>query len=556
MSHATGAAPSKVSFLILYPSALAAFTRDLIQQLEYCGLKGHVAGCELAGASLLKETRETIGRAFHALLLFAPAAAPTQKQLGDAIEIQRRRKDGFHLFPVLVDGAELPAMRRPGSKEFKDRTLRLSSGALSSSLPTFLDGLIPSWTRANYFARYWLFEEMIQRRDFAAAARVARELHEKARASGREAYDQAMIDVPMSELLLARALRGSGEREESLALLRAARDGLLAVLERTSSRAEPSAAVALIEIADVMLDIKMVAEAAFVFEEAAEAALEEGDPLHAAIAKGQLAQIRVAEKRYDDAVTLCGQVRDSFAAMNDRDMLARAWRQLGQVHQQASRWSEAEDAFREALVLDPEPDLCTAIAGLCAKQERLRDAAAYLRQAAQIHASRDDRVREIDSRLAASRYLAEIGAVDEARSEIEAIEQVQAALGGAAQPWKALDARRRLELALGNLEAAAEARRQAFDSFLAFRRKRGENDMPSGEISNFVIFAVAGGSMEMAARQLEQFCQKPDLPANAKAYVAAIREVVAGSRDRSLAGHPDLTYDEAAEIHVLIDALS
>jgi tetratricopeptide (TPR) repeat protein len=556
MSQATSAAPRKVSFLLLYPGPLASFTNDLIQQLEYCGLKGHVAACELAGASLLKETREAIDRAFHALLLFGPAAAPTEKQLGDAIEIQRRRKDGFHLFPVLVDNAELPSMRRPGAKEFKDRTLRLSSGSLLSSLPSFLDGLIPSWTRANYFARYWLLEELIQSRDFAAATRVARELHEKSRANGREAYDQAMIDVPMSKVLLARALRGSGEIEESLALLRAARDEMLAVLERTSSRAEPSAAVALIEIADVMLDIKMIAEAAVVFEDAAGAATAEGDPLHAAIAKGQLAQIRVAEKRYEDAVSLCGQVRDIFAAMNDRNMLARAWRQLGHVHQQASQWSEAEGAYREALQLDPDPELCTTIAGLCAKQERLRDAAAYSRQAAQLHAGRKETAQEMDSRLAASRYLAKLGAAEEARAEIEAIEQYQATLGDAAQPWKALDARRQLELALGNSAAAAEAKQKALDTFLAFRRKRGENDMPSGEISNFVVFAVAGGATEMAAKQLEQFHQDPNLPANAKAYVAAIREVVAGSRDRSLADHPDLTYDEAAEVHVLIDALS
>lgn len=556
MSHEGGASMRKVSFLLLYPTPLERCAREMLQQMEYCGLKGHVAAAELGGASVRKETRAQIDHAFHALVLFGKEGRPSEKQISDLFEVQQRRKDGFHLFPVLVDDEELPVMRRPGAKEFRERSLRVSTSSVQGSLPALLDGLIPSWTRANYLSRYWVLEELFQAGEFRTALTVARELFEKSSAQGAAAYDQAMIDVPMSRVLLARALRGVGDRVESLELVRVARNEMLAVLERQSGRAEPSAAVALLEIADVMLDIKMFAEAAAVFEDAAGAAAADGDAMHAAIAKGQLAQIRVAQKRYADAISLCGEVREAFAAMNDREMLARAWRQLGKIHQQAAQAKESEAAYREALRLDPDPELCTTLAELSARQDRGRDAAAYSRQAAELHAQRGDRNQEMASRLAASRYLAKLGLVDEARAEIEAIEEHEAKLGDAAQPWKALDARHQLELSLGNADAAAEARRKALDLFLAYRRKRGENDMASGEISNFVVFAVAGGSTEMAAKQLEQFHQDPNLSGNAKAYVGAIREVVGGSRDRSLADHPDLTYDEAAEIHILIDALS
>ncbi|MBL8234443.1 MAG: tetratricopeptide repeat protein, partial [Bryobacterales bacterium] len=540
MSNPVAAIPHRVSFLLLYPPDLSVFAGEFLQQLEYCGLKGHVAGCELSGASLRADAREAIGNAFHAMLLFGTNVSPADKQLGEAIEIQRKRRDGFHLFPVLMDEAQLPAMRREGAKEFRDRTLRVSSSALIASLPAFMDGLIPGWTRAHYLSRYWALEELLRAGEFATAAGIARTLCEKAAAAEASAYEQAMVDIPMSRVLLSRALSGLGEREESLQLLSTARDEMLAVLGRESDRKSPSRPVVLIEIADAMLDIKMVAEAAVTFEEAVAASLEEDDAMHAAIARGQLAQVLVSQKKYAEAIALSEQVRDAFAAMNDDGMLSRAWRQLGQIHQQASQTTEAEHAFTAALRLNPDPELATTLAQLCAKQDRLRDAAQFSLQAASMHASNADLEKERDARVDASRYFAKSGAADEARAEIERIERHEETLGEAGQPWKVMDARQQLEIALGNAEAAAEAKRKATETFLAFRRKRGENDLPSGEIANFVVFAVAGGSTEAAAKQLEHFLQNPDLPANAKAYVGAIREVVGGSRDRSLAEHPDL----------------
>ncbi|MCS7024503.1 MAG: hypothetical protein NZV14_06860 [Bryobacteraceae bacterium] len=545
----------RTSFLLLYPPALSPLAENLLRQLSYCGLRQEVAGYALEGASLRAGARQALESASHALLLFAPNAAPSPAQLRQAFELESQRRDALRLFPVLVDGAQVPALRRAGALEFRTRALRLASQNLLAGLPALVDRLIPGWTRAHFFSRYWLLDQLFEARQLRQAVELARSLCDRACAAGSFAYDQAMVDIPMARILLARALFKTGERQEPEQLLRLARNELLGVLGRQGQNEAPPRQILWLEIADAMLDMKMTAEARWVLEEAAEAALSEHDPLHAAIAQGQLAQIFLSEKQFAQALGLCEQVRDAFTALNHPRLLARAWRQLGQIHREASQLAAAEQAFLEASRLDPDPELLATLAELCAQQKRLREAAVYAQQQAGLFQMRGDRAAECEARLTASRYFARAGAVAQARAELAAAEDAQSALQPVAEPWKLLDARRELELSLGNFEAADQAKRQAMETFLAFRRTRGENDFPSGQIANFVVLALAAGSTTLASKQLEEWRRNPDLPAHAKIYLEVIGQVLAGSRDRTLAHHPDLTFDEAAEIHVLMDAL-
>jgi hypothetical protein len=77
---------------------------------------------------------------------------------------------------------------------------------------------------------------------------------------------------------------------------------------------------------------------------------------------------------------------------------------------------------------------------------------------------------------------------------------------------------------------------------------------PDGRICLAVTQALRTGD-PAAASLLEQLAADPDLPALLRPFVLALQDIVAGSRDRTLADAPDLNYRKAAEILFLFEAL-
>jgi hypothetical protein len=103
--------------------------------------------------------------------------------------------------------------------------------------------------------------------------------------------------------------------------------------------------------------------------------------------------------------------------------------------------------------------------------------------------------------------------------------------------------------------AAADAKRQAIASFLAYRRDGGENYDDEGRLSLEVTEYLRAGNNAAAASLLQEQAAAPDLPDDARAFINALQAIVAGSRDRTLADAPDLNYGMVVEILLLIDRL-
>ena len=59
----------------------------------------------------------------------------------------------------------------------------------------------------------------------------------------------------------------------------------------------------------------------------------------------------------------------------------------------------------------------------------------------------------------------------------------------------------------------------------------------------------------LLADQGHQIANDRDVPSHLITYIRALQAIVAGSRDRGLAGAPDLDYAMAAEILLLIETL-
>jgi len=100
---------------------------------------------------------------------------------------------------------------------------------------------------------------------------------------------------------------------------------------------------------------------------------------------------------------------------------------------------------------------------------------------------------------------------------------------------------------------AEEARGKAVASYLAYRRDGGEYHAPAGRLFHAVTQALQARQRGVAERVIAEYRERWKDNENPEAD--ALQVIVAGSRDRSLASAPELSYTMAAEILFLIETL-
>ena len=101
-----------------------------------------------------------------------------------------------------------------------------------------------------------------------------------------------------------------------------------------------------------------------------------------------------------------------------------------------------------------------------------------------------------------------------------------------------------MERAVGNEAEALTARNDALRAYLDYRRAGGESQTPAAKLC------------AMSATQIAELRQIPDLPARFRTFIPLLESVLAGSRDAALANDPNLDYQDAAELLLLIDRLN
>jgi tetratricopeptide (TPR) repeat protein len=158
------------------------------------------------------------------------------------------------------------------------------------------------------------------------------------------------------------------------------------------------------------------------------------------------------------------------------------------------------------------------------------------------------------ARSNAADTLLKLGRYDEARREILRAFECGKPFGHAAEPWKAWDILHRLEQATGHPQAVLEARQQAIQAFLAYRRAGGENQSPKAMLYALVTQALQENSPGPARRVLDQL-SGPDAPPWAQALVPKLHAILHGDRRPALAEDPALDYDDAVELQLLLEGL-
>jgi tetratricopeptide (TPR) repeat protein len=418
------------------------------------------------------------------------------------------------------------------------------------------------WSCAQFLSASRNVDRLLQQGNLPAAYAVAQQLLQRALAAGAEAYPEAAYHIAMAHWQLGRVLKESGAAEDALPRLTEAQQRFQLLADAGDTDVERMASVVITEIADCLCDLGRYDEAAAAYEEGIRRAEKLGDRRGAAVGKGQLGTVRLYQKRYAEALEAHVEARKTFESLGEPGSVAIFWHQIGIAHRETGQLEQAERAYRQALVIWVQQknlagEACSLgeLGNLYDKMGRLEETVIFYRQAADIYVKLQDLRYEGVTCSNLARTLIKLQRFEEARSELHRAIECQKPFGHAVEPWKAWDILHDLEQATGHPQAAADARRQAIASYLAYWRAGGASQSPTPQLYAQVLQAIQQGTTTELEQQLAELV-KADYPPQFTALLAKLQAILRGDRDPALADDPDLYYDAAVELQLLLERLS
>jgi len=419
------------------------------------------------------------------------------------------------------------------------------------------------WSHARFEASYSRIEQQLAAGQLREALAGAQQLLQQAQAAGEAAYAGADYDLAMAFFFLGGVLKEGGGALQALPLLQEAGRRFEAVAnKRPSENADGMAPACLTEQGDCLHNLGRYDAAAAAYEEAIRRYEQRGDLRGVAVGKHQLGTVRLQQQRSAEALEAYQEARDTFSRLNEPGTVAVAWHQIGMVHKKAGQPEAAEEAYNQSLAIQVrlgnqagQANTLVTLGNLYANLlQRPEEAVAFYERAAKIYGKIGDLAKEGITQSNLANSFRKLQRLEEARQAIRRAIDCIAPFGSVAEPWKTWANLADIETADGSSAAAADARHQALGAFLAFRRDGGENQSGHGRLALAVRQALASGDPADAASLLQQVAAAPEA-ASMLPFLTALQAITAGNRDRCLAEDPRLSYDQAAEVLLLIEAL-
>ncbi len=416
---------------------------------------------------------------------------------------------------------------------------------------------------ARFQASRTRIEQQLAAGQLREALAGAQQLLQQAQAAGVAAYADADYDLAMAFFLLGRVLNNVGGVLQALPLLQEASGRFEAIAIASNNKAAARmASKCIAEQGECLLNLGRYDAAAAAYEEAIRRGEQQGDLRGVAVGKGQLGTVRLQQQRYAEALEAYQEARDTFSRLNEPGSVAIAWHQIGIVYEEADQTEAAEEAYSQSLSikvrLGNQAGQATTLLQLGNLYDdvlqRPEEAMAFYRRAAEIYGEIGDLAKEGIALSNLANTFRKLQRLEAARQAIRRAIECKAPFGHAASPWRSWAILAAIETAAGNSAAAADARQQAHGAFLAYRRDGGENQTRSGRLALAVLQALASGDSAEVESTLQQLAAEPQA-ASMLTFLKALQAITAGSRDRSLAEDPGLSYEQAAEVLLLIEAL-
>jgi tetratricopeptide (TPR) repeat protein len=418
------------------------------------------------------------------------------------------------------------------------------------------------WSHARSTTEAAHIDRLLERGDLSCAHTAAQQLLAKCLAVGERAYPGAAYDIATTHFLLGRVLRMGGATEAALEPLTEGQRRFQELADAGDTSAERMVVVTFTEIGDCLRALGRLEEAAEAYEEQIRRAPNMGDLRGAAVAKFQLGTVRALQRRYSEALEIYAEARDAFDALHEPQRVATAWHQIGWVHYETNQFEHAEQAYRQSLALSVQENDLTSQANtlnqlgiLYDRMGRLEETATFFRQATEFSVRLGDLAKEGVRRSNLADTLIKLRRYDEARQELQQAIECKKPYGHAAEAWKTWMILENLERATGRVEAAQTARQQAIETYLAYRRARGVSHSPVAQLYELVAQAIRDNAAGEARQALDQIADKPDTPPFLKILIPRLQAILGGGRDLALAADPELDWDDAAELQLLLESL-
>jgi tetratricopeptide (TPR) repeat protein len=446
-------------------------------------------------------------------------------------------------------------LRNLGKLRLLERVARVREAAAAA--------LGEGWSHAGFEARRSRIDQQLEAGQLREALARAQQLLQQAQAAGEAAYAGTDYDLAMAFCLLGLVFRTGDRAKQALPLLQEAGRRFEAFAhKRPGVGAERMASVCLGEQGDCLLDLGRYDAAAASFEESIRRSEQRGDLREVAVGKSQLGTVRLKQQRYGQALEAYQEARDTFSRLIEPGSVASAWHQIGMVHQEAGQPEAAEEAYNQSLAIEVQLGNHAGQATTLGQMgtlyadvlQRPEEAVAFYQRAAEIHGAIGNTLREGCQWNNLADTFRKLLRLDAARQAIHRAIGCGAPFGLAASPWTSWHILADIETAAGNSAAASDARHQALEAFLTYRRDGGENQSGSGRLALDVLQALASGDPAEVASSLHQLTAD-SVWAEHLPFLTALQAITTGSRDRSLAEDPGLNYKEAAEVLLLIEAL-
>ncbi|MBE0671386.1 MAG: tetratricopeptide repeat protein [Anaerolineales bacterium] len=414
-------------------------------------------------------------------------------------------------------------------------------------------GRIPEWGRTRFENERLLIERLLAAGQLQPAYEKAEALLEKAKAA---IYQGADYDLGMAHWLLGRVLRDAGQAAPAL-------DFYIESQRIFDALGVRMAALAVTEQGDCLSALGRLDEAAEKYQEAIERSEKLNDYRQVAVGKGQLATVRMYQKKYTEAVVGHKEALAIFERQNEPQMMATAWHQIGRAHQEAGDYESAEAAYRRSLeILSQNNDRAGQAGSLNQLGQlygdylgRLEEAVTFYRKAADIFFDTINLRQEGAVRNNIANTLRQLKRYDEARTEIMRAIECYKPFGTAVELWKSYNILQEIEEATGNPAAAHAAWEQARDAYLAYRRQGGYAQGEEGQLVDQLLGMIQQGQSSEVRQFLEQAPKATDTPDWIKVLAPKILAILGGSRDVELGDDPALYYADAAEVLFLIERL-
>jgi tetratricopeptide (TPR) repeat protein len=426
-----------------------------------------------------------------------------------------------------------------------------------------VEALGDTWNHAHFQATRTVINQLQASGLLREAFEKAYKLHQRAKEVGEQAYPGADYDLASACWLLARILNIVGNSEQALTLVDEARQRFEAIAaQRPGGGAEKMVSACFSEKGECLWHLGQLDEAVAAYEESIRRDKELGDIRGIAVGKGQIGSIRNDQGRYSEALRAHAEARDRFTQLDEPEAIAGSWNQTGVVYQDAGELEAAEDAYRKSLAIEVQlgnvvgqARTLNQLGTLYNELGKLEEAVAFYQQAVNKSIEIGDILNEGRQRQNLAHTLQKLKRLDEARQEILRAIGCKSKFGHASRIWMTWAILAEIEKKTANPAASADAKRKAIASYLVYRRDGGENHDGDGRISLAVTESLFAGEMNTAESLLQQLAADPHSIGSLGAYIRALRAIVAGSRDRTLADAEDLDFGMAAEIILLIEKL-